>query len=569
MKKIECGVLVIGGGLGGMRAAIEAHARGADVLLVSKSDRGDPHSVLATGGINAALGTMDPQDDWKIHAVDTLREGKFLADYRAVEILCKNAPLHIREMVKWGVRFHRQPNGRLTQRFFGAHLYRRTCFFGDRTGKELVRAVFKHAKQKKVRMMDGILVAKILKERGEVVGALGIDFKKRKFVLFQCKSIVLAGGGFSRVYNVSSSRMDENLGEGVSIGYDAGADLIDMELVQFHPTGMVWPRKALGTLVTEAVRGEGGLLFNSKGDRFMKRYDPERMELGPRDEVAQSIWNEISEGRGTKHGGVYLDVTHLPKNRILKRLPKMYNQFKRFVNLDISEKRMEVAPTAHYSMGGLKTDLKGRTTVNGLFAVGEVTGGLHGGNRLGGNSLMETLVFGKITGRSAAEYSKKRKAVDVDANMEVKVCKIKGVGRFFDDIQRAMWKDVGLVRSAKGLRRALKNIESIGRRVERNESPTSKIDDAVIRSLEVKGMLVISEAIIKGALMRKESRAAHLRSDYPKQNDRDFKVNIHYRKDGKKMKIFKRRVRPLRGPIKSTMARLDRMKKKAVHHQLE
>ena len=295
-SKRSCDVLIIGGGSAGLRAAIEAHDAGADVLIISKSRKGDPHTVLARGGINAALGTMDPEDNWMIHAADTLREGEFLADYERVEVLCKNAPDAVNELVNWGARFHREKDGRLTQRFFGAHTYRRTVFYEDWTGEEIIRVLIDQISQRKIEIVDDIYITKLLKARDvstkteaseDINGAFGIDIRKKEIVIFECKSLILATGGYTRVYAVSSSRIFENHGEGLSLAYEAGVDLVDMEMVQFHPTGMVWPEKASGILATEAIRGEGGILLNSKGERFMRNYYPERMELGPRDIVAR------------------------------------------------------------------------------------------------------------------------------------------------------------------------------------------------------------------------------------------------------------------------------------------
>src|SRR5919107_254153 len=415
----SCDVLIIGGGSAGLQAAIEAHDVGANVLIISKSKRGDPHTTLARGGINAALGTMDPEDNWMIHAADTLREGEFLADYERVEVLCKNAPDAINELVNCGARFHREKDGRLTQRFFGAHTYRRTVFYEDWTGQEIIRVLMDQVQQRNIEIIDNVYITKLLKsgningkgtpqekEEEAVKGALGIDIEKKEIVIFECKSLILAAGGYTRVYSVSSSRIFENYGEGIALAYDVGVDLIDMEMVQFHPTGMVWPEKALGTLATEAIRGEGGILLNSKGERFMKNYYPERMELGPRDIVARANYNEIVAGRGTEHGGVWLDITHLPKEKILDRLPTMYEQFKNIAGIDISKEKMEVGPTAHYSMSGVAVDAKCRTArIRGLFAVGEVISQIHGANRLGGNSLLDTIVFGKIVGHEAARLA--------------------------------------------------------------------------------------------------------------------------------------------------------------------
>src|SRR5918994_1404407 len=341
-NKFLCDVLIIGNGSAGLRAAIEAHDCGANVVIVSKSKRGDPHTVLATGGINAALGTMDPKDNWKIHAADTLCEGQFLANYESVKTMSKNAPQAIKELIEWGARFQREPDGRLTQRFFGAHSYRRTCFYGDETGKEIIRVLMNQVHNRKIKIMDAVYITKLHDSNGEITGAIGIDVKRKRLVAFISKCVILAGGGYSHVYTVSSSRDFENYGEGVALAYDAGADLIDMEMVQFHPTGMVWPKRAVGNLATESIRGEGGILLNSKGERFMNNYNLQKMELGPRDEVARAIYNEIIHGRGTKHGAIWLEITHLPKKKILERLPRIYKQFKKLAGIDISKQKMEV-----------------------------------------------------------------------------------------------------------------------------------------------------------------------------------------------------------------------------------
>src|SRR4051794_15352793 len=484
-----CDVLIIGGGSAGLRAAIEAHDAGAHVLIISKSKKGDPHTTLARGGINAALGTMDPDDTWIIHAADTLREGEFLADYERVEVLCKSAPDAINELVNWGARFHREKDGRLTQRFFGAHTYRRTVFYEDWTGEEIIRVLMEQVSQRKIEIIDDVYVLKLLKSAddikgegsatataaaegigGEVRGALGIDLKKKEIVVFECKSLILAAGGYTRVYSVSSSRVFENYGEGVALAYEAGVDLVDMEMVQFHPTGMVWPEKAVGTLATEAIRGEGGILLNSKGERFMKNYYPERMELGPRDIVARANYNEIISGRGTEHGGVWLDITHLPKEKILDRLPTMYEQFKNIAGTDISKEKMEVGPTAHYSMGGVVVDIKCRTKIMGLYAVGEVISQIHGANRLGGNSLLDTVVFGKIVGSEAAKLAKElsgikktgqsqlRLNVNNQKEFEDGIFIVKEPIKFLNEIQELKNQDAGIIREETKLQNGLKRI---------------------------------------------------------------------------------------------------------------
>ena len=594
MKKKQsnrsCDVLIIGGGSAGLRAAIEAHDAGANVLIISKSRKGDPHTVLARGGINAALGTMDPEDNWMIHAADTLREGAFLADYERVEVLCKNAPGAVNELVNWGARFHREKDGRLTQRFFGAHTYRRTVFYKDWTGKEIIRVLMEQVQQRKIEIIDNIYVTKLLKsvnvngegpagekegegEEEEVKGAIGIDIEKKEIVIFECKSLILAAGGYTRVYSVSSSRIFENYGEGVALAYEAGADLVDMEMVQFHPTGMVWPEKALGTLATEAIRGEGGKLLNSKGERFMKNYYPERMELGPRDIVARANYNEIVAGRGTEHGGVWLDITHLPKEKILDRLPTMYEQFKNIAGIDISEEKMEVGPTAHYSMGGVVVDIKCRTKIRGLFAVGEVISQIHGANRLGGNSLLDTVVFGKIVGGEAARLAKElaeiKKTAGPSSQLQLNVNNqkefeddhgifiVKEPIKFRNEIQEVMKQNAGIIREETKLQNGLKRILELKNEFYSKDNILKefKIDDDgngenVVLTWEVKSSLVVCEAIIRSALMRQESRGAHYRSDFPNLDDEKWKVNIYCRKEGAaEMVLFKQNVKEIKGPL--------------------
>lgn len=611
MKKqanYPCDVLIIGGGSAGLRAAIEAHDAGAHVLIISKSKKGDPHTTLARGGINAALGTMDPDDTWIIHAADTLREGEFLADYERVEVLCKSAPDAINELVNWGARFHREKDGRLTQRFFGAHTYRRTVFYEDWTGEEIIRVLMEQVSQRKIEIIDDVYVLKLLKSAddvkgegsataaakgigGEVRGALGIDLKKKEIVVFECKSLILAAGGYTRVYSVSSSRVFENYGEGVALAYEAGVDLVDMEMVQFHPTGMVWPEKAVGTLATEAIRGEGGILLNSKGERFMKNYYPERMELGPRDIVARANYNEIISGRGTEHGGVWLDVTHLSKEKILDRLPTMYEQFKKLDGIDISKEKMEVGPTAHYSMGGAVVDIKCRTKVRGLFAAGEVISQIHGANRLGGNSLLDTVVFGKIAGSQAAKLANEvehggktgespshirmnfnNKNKEFDDNQ---IFMVKEPIKFRNEIQELMKQNAGIIREEIKLQDGLKGILELKNEFYSKDNIIKgfEIDDDnaenIVLTWQVKSSLISCEAIIRSALMRQESRGAHYRSDFPKINDEKWKVNIYCRNEGERgvgateMALFKQNVKEIKEPL----ADLLLAHVKAEHHR--
>src|SRR5215210_2921144 len=594
----SCDVLIIGGGSAGLRAAIEAHDIGSQVLIVSKNRRGDPHTVLARGGINAALGTMDLQDNWMIHTADTLRAGLFIGDSDKAEVLCKSAPDAVTELVNWGARFHREPDGRLTQRFFGAHTYRRTYFFGDWTGKEIIRVLMKQVRLRKIKFVDNVYITKLLKstniektqgakekgkekekEKEEILGAMGIDLKRKDIIIFKAKCVILATGGYTRVYPVSSSRIFESYGEGIALAYEAGVDLVDMEMVQFHPTGMVWPKKAVGLLATEAIRGEGGNLLNSKGERFMKNYDPERMELGPRDVVARAVYNEIISGRGTEHGGVWLDVTHLRKEVIQDRLPTMYKQFQELDGIDISKEKMEVGPTAHYSMGGVVVDLKCRTKIKGLFAVGEVVSQIHGANRLGGNSLLDTIVFGKIAGEEAARLAKqgvgdtKKKTgapspprYNIDNQKKGfnddygGIFVVKEPINFRNHIQELMKQNAGIIREETRLQNGLKRILELKNEFysKDNIMEVFKIDDNnsenIVITWQVKSSLVACEAIIRSALMRQESRGAHYRSDFPKLDDERFKVNIYCRKRGKRvsaasaeMVLFKQNVKEIKG----------------------
>jgi succinate dehydrogenase/fumarate reductase flavoprotein subunit len=517
-----------------------------------------------------------------IHATDTLREGELLADYERVEILCKSASGAVNELVNWGARFHREEDGRLTQRFFGAHTYRRTVFYEDWTGEEIIRVLIDQVDQRGIEIIDNVYITKLLKssdvnreESGgeetkwdEVKGALGINIERKEILIFECSSLILATGGYTRVYSVSSSRIFENYGEGVALAYEAGIDLVDMEMVQFHPTGMVWPEKALGTLATEAIRGEGGILLNSKGERFMKNYYPERMELGPRDIVARANYNEIVNGRGTEHGGVWLDVTHLSREKILDRLPTMYEQFKKIDGIDISKEKMEVGPTAHYSMGGVVVDIRCKTKISGLFAVGEVISQIHGANRLGGNSLLDTVVFGKIAGdeagRLAMEVREKSKTgtpsqlrlkVNNQEEFEDRIFEVKEPAKFRNEIQELMKQNAGIIRDETKLKNGLKRILELKKEFysKRSTFKEFKIEDDncenVVLTWEVKSSLVICEAIIRCALMRQESRGAHYRSDFPKMNEKEWNVNIYCRKDGKKMVLLKQNVKEIKGPL--------------------
>ncbi|MFQ5621339.1 MAG: FAD-binding protein [Candidatus Nanoarchaeia archaeon] len=525
MKTERCDVLVIGSGGAGLRAAIELKDKKVDVLVVGKCKKRKAHTILATGGINAALGNMDKKDKWQIHAADTIKDGGFINDPLAVKTLCKNAPRAVKELKKWGTKFHKEKNGKITQRFFGAATYRRACFIGDQTGKAILNTLVDQTLKRKIRFKSETYIFSLLKNKNKVNGALGLDLKTGKIIIFHAKKVILAAGGHSRMFARSSSHFWENNGDGIALAYDAGASFMDMELFQFHPTGMVWPRKQAGILVTEAVRGEGGHLTNAKGERFMKKYDPERMELSARDIVARAIYEEIKKGRGTKRGGVYLDISHKPKSFILKRLPLMYNQFKKYVNLDISKHKMEVAPTAHYSMGGIKVDHNtGKSTVSNLYAIGEVTAGMHGGNRLGGNSLAEITVFGRLTGIQVAKDVKKAKYIPLnEKQIEEKCNKLKSTMqtkgknpiKVKEDIQKLMWTGVGMVRNEKTMNKALKDLKHFCN-LPLNTGKQTKMNEKLIAALDIKNMLPTCKMIIESAMHRKETRRAHIRSDYPK-----------------------------------------------------
>ncbi len=519
-------VLVIGSGGAGLRCAIALHDSGVDVLVVGKCKRRDAHTILATGGINAALGNMDPKDSWKLHAADTLRDGGMINDVQGVLLLCKHASRAVKELADWGVPFHREKNGRITQRFFGAATYRRACFAGDHTGREILNMLVDQVEKRKISFQSKVYIFSLLQHDGKVNGALGIDVEKGKIIVFHAKMVVLATGGHSRVFARSSSRFWENTGDGIGLAYDAGATFMDMEMFQFHPTGMVYPSEAEGVLVTEAVRGEGGLLVNARGERFMRKYDPARMELSARDIVARAIYQEIAEGRGTEHGGVLLDITHKNKSYILKRLPKMYDQFKKYAGIDISKESMEVAPTAHYSMGGILVNHKtGKTSVPSLFAIGEVTAGIHGANRLGGNSLAEILVFGRLTGQNIAKEVKRikwspldQKHITMKVEELMKLIEQKGGENPIDmkkDIQSMMWRAVGVVRNGKDMGKALHELEKY-KTMPLEVSGGLRMNEKLIAALDVRNIIPTCEMILKCALFRKESRGAHYRSDFPR-----------------------------------------------------
>jgi succinate dehydrogenase / fumarate reductase flavoprotein subunit len=529
-RRRVCSVLVIGTGGAGTRAAIAARQAGADVVMIGRRPRLDAHTVLAAGGINAALGTVDPQDSWQQHFADTMREGYYLSDPRVVEIMTREAPAAILELVEWGCPFARTEDGRIDQRFFGAHKYRRTCYVGDYTGRAVLYTVAEQAQKLDIPVIEDQYVSRLLVTDGQCFGALAFDMQSGDRCVFEADSVILCAGGHTRIWRRSSSRRDENYGEGMWLAMQAGCRVMDMELVQFHPTGMLWPEEAAGTLVTEAVRGEGGQLFNAKGERFMERYDAKRMELSTRDRIALANYTEIKQGRGGPHGGVFLDVTHLGKEKILAKLPRMYRQFVEYEMLDIAKEPMEVAPTAHYSMGGIVVEPATHATeIAGLYAAGECTAGLHGANRLGGNSLIETLVFGKRAGEAASAFSLERETqlrskAAIDAAHE----ELNSLGHAGSELSRqlqreirdSMWEHCGVMRDAAELEQGLRVLDDVRSRMpDIDVRPTDEGWTDLAHALDVRAMCGTAEATIRGALARTETRGAHNRADFPALDD--------------------------------------------------
>src|SRR5277367_4770220 len=415
----EHDVLIIGAGGAGLRAAIEALAQGASVAVVCKSLLGKAHTVMAEGGIAAAMCNVDSADGWKPHFKDTMFGGKYLNNWRMAQIHAQEAPDRVRELEQWGALFDRTDKGAILQRAFGGHTYKRLCHVGDRTGLEMIRTLQDRGVQLGFDVYMECTITRLLTDGGRVAGAFGYWRENGRFIVFKAKSIVIATGGIGKAWPVTSNSW-EYTGDGMTLAYEAGAELMDMEFVQFHPTGMVWPPGVQGLLVTEAVRGEGGILRNKLGERFMEKYDPKRMELSTRDVVARSNYTEVKEGRGTEHGGAYLDISHKPAEYVKKKLPSMYHQFKELADVDITKGPMEVGPTCHYMMGGVRVNPETQeSTIPGLFAAGEVSGGMHGANRLGGNSLSDLLVFGKRAGEFAAIHAQGRSSMPTIDQAEV------------------------------------------------------------------------------------------------------------------------------------------------------
>jgi succinate dehydrogenase / fumarate reductase flavoprotein subunit len=529
-RLLSTSVLVIGTGGAGLRASIELAERGVEVLAVGKRRTHDAHTTLAAGGINAALGTMDPEDSWRQHAADTLRESYFLADPEIVETVTRAAPRGIEDLERWGMPFAREADGRLSQRFFGAHTYRRTCYAGDYTGLEIQRTLMRRARELDVPIIDTVYITRLLVAGGAVFGAYGFDIVTGQEVQIDADAVILAAGGHTRIWRYTSSRRDENTGDSFRLAALAGARIRDAELVQFHPSGLLAPEDAAGTLVSEAARGEGGVLRNARGERFMERYDPERMELSTRDRVALANFTEIAEGRGTDGGGVLLDVSHLPREQILAKLPRVYRTLIDLQMLDITTTPIEVAPTAHYSMGGVWVRPEDHGTgVDGLFAIGEASSGLHGANRLGGNSLIELLVYGRITGAEAARYARERTRIERDpqavavAHEEIRSF-LTGDGievprRLQREVRDVMSAHAGVVRTEEGLREGLERIQEIETRaLEVTAHPDIAGFDDLAHAFDLLGSLLAARATLESAIERRETRGCHNRADFPEQD---------------------------------------------------
>jgi len=528
-----------------MRAAIEASGLGAKVLLLCKSLLGKAHTVMAEGGIAASLGNVDPQDNWKVHFSDTIVEGQFINNWKMAEIFAKEAGDRVLELERYGALFDRTPAGLIMQRPFGAHSYRRLCYVGDRTGLEMIRTLEDQVLNRNIPYLDEAVVTGLTKDptSGAISGAVVIKIRTGELFFVKCKAVILATGGCGKVYSVTSNSW-ESTGDGIAIAYRAGAELMDMEMVQFHPTGMIYPAGVRGMLVTEAVRGEGGILTNVNGERFMSKYDPKRMELSARDVVARSIYTEIQEGRGTPNGAVYLDISYKGGDYIKKKLPSMYYQFLEFANVDISKQKMEVAPSVHYHMGGVRVNPETTmTSVPGLYAAGEVASGLHGGNRLGGNSLSDILVFGRRAGAAAAEYLKSAgDPVATPEDISKEISRILAPFRatsgenpfdLKDKIAQTMWRYVGIVRSEDDLKKGLEEIRKIRLDSKNVQAKGPRpYNQSWADSLSVWNMILDCEALIMSAIMRKESRGAHTRSDYPKKDDAWLLNIIVRQKDG-------------------------------------
>jgi succinate dehydrogenase / fumarate reductase, flavoprotein subunit len=574
-QKIECDVLVVGAGGAGLRAAVEASAAGVKVSVVSKSLLGKAHTVMAEGGMAAAMGNVDDRDNWRVHFADTMRGGQYLNNWRMAELHAKEAPDRVRELEAWGAMFDRTKDGRILQRNFGGHRYPRLAHVGDRTGLEMIRTLQDHGIHQGIDFHMEHTILTLLKDGGRCVGAFAYDRERGRFKLFQAKAVILATGGIGRAFQITSNSW-EYTGDGHSLAYHAGAALLDMEFVQFHPTGMVWPPSVKGILVTEGVRGEGGVLRNSEGKRFMfddipanykgQTADNEEEgwrytqgdksarrppELLTRDHVARCIRREVKEGRGSPHGGVFLDIAWIKEKipnsaeHIKKKLPSMYHQFKQLADIDITQVPMEIGPTTHYMMGGVQVEAESQmSTLPGLFAAGESAAGLHGANRLGGNSLSDLLVFGKRAGEFAAKFAKENGAGKIDdaqveaaARMAVEPFergpKAENPYTVQHELQEMMQDLVGIVRREDEMQQALDGIAKLNARAAKaGIGGNREYNNGWHTALDLNNLLTVSEIITRAALMRQESRGGHFRDDYPAKTDEWGNFNLQITKAG-------------------------------------
>ncbi|MGG7466131.1 MULTISPECIES: L-aspartate oxidase [unclassified Plantibacter] len=536
-RRIATSVLVIGTGGSGLRAAIELAERGVDVLAVGKRPKADAHTSLAAGGINAALATIDPEDTWQQHAADTLKESYLLANPETVQIVTEGAARGIEDLERYGMPFAREEDGRISQRFFGAHTFRRTAFAGDYTGLEIQRTLVNRATQLEIPILDTVYITRLLVKDNVIFGAYGFDVEDGTRYVIHADSVILAAGGHNRIWRRTSSRRDENTGDSFRLAVEAGGKIRDPELVQFHPSGIIEPENAAGTLISEAARGEGGILRNASGERFMARYDPERMELSTRDRVALAAYTEIKEGRGTPNGGVWLDVSHLPRETIMRRLPRVYQTMLELQMLDITTTPIEIAPTAHYSMGGVWVRPEDHSTgVDGLYAIGEASSGLHGANRLGGNSLIELLVFGRIVGEAAAAYSEgleaqpRSAAALAEARAEIDELLASDGPENVRALQRAirntMTEHAGVVRDEAGLLAGLAELDQIEARIaDVGVHPDIAGYQDLAHAFDLKSAALAARATLEAAVERRETRGCHNRSDYP-ELDESLQVNL-------------------------------------------
>ena len=561
----EHDVLIIGAGGAGLRAAIEALAQGASVGVVCKSLLGKAHTVMAEGGIAAAMANVDPADNWKVHFRDTMRGGKLLNNWRMAQLHALEAPDRVRELEQWGALFDRTEKGEILQRAFGGHTFKRLCHVGDRTGLELIRTLQDRGVQQGVDCYMECTVTRLLVENGRFAGAFAYWRENGRFIVFKAKAVIIATGGIGKAWPITSNSW-EYTGDGMALAYQAGAELMDMEFVQFHPTGMVWPPGVQGILVTEAVRGEGGILRNKLGERFMEKYDPKRMELSTRDVVARSIYTEVREGRGTEHGGAYLDISHKPAEYVKKKLPSMYHQFKELADVDITKEPMEVGPTCHYMMGGIRVEAEtGQSSMPGIFAAGEAAAGLHGANRLGGNSLSDLLVFGRRAGMAAAAHAKQTAYAALD-NAQMQDAERELLAPFSNkgespyavhrDLQTVMQSLVGIYRTAEDLERALGELQMLKARAAAASVEGSRMFNPGWHLMgELKSMLIIAEAVTKSAMSRTESRGAHSRIDYPDLDTAWGQKHNIIVQEGGKMVRREDPIPPLPDDLKEVLAR--------------